>query len=224
MEARNLTNAVRLSHFFNSTNLEVVLESLSFEYTANPSAGLLEMKKALTSVRVAVSEDADAIARIFIESAEYHADLDPERYSVPAVETISARYRKDLQHPPDADGKAITLVAELGNEIVGFLDARLDQSPDPMHRKLIYCHVAEIAVSRRHQRQGIGERLLQAAEKWARQQGAQFASLEYHVANTGAGVFYLQQKYCAAHIIAVKRLQGPARRASRVKRNQLSPV
>jgi GNAT superfamily N-acetyltransferase len=125
------------------------------------------------------------------------------------VETISARYRKGRQHPPDSSGKAITLVAELSNEIVGFLDARLDQSPDPMHRNLIYCHIAEIAVSRRHQKLGIGGRLLRLAEEWGRQQGAQFASLEYHAANTEAGVFYRQHQYRAGHIVAVKRLQGP---------------
>lgn len=172
------------------------------------------MKEVYISVRAAVSKDGDAIARIFIESAKYHVALDPERYSVPAVETISARYRKGRQHPPDASEKAITLVAELSDEIVGFLDARLDQSPDPMHRKISYCHVAEIAVSRRHQKQGIGGRLLRAAEQWARQQGAEFASLEYHAANTGASLFYGQHKYCAAHIIAVKRLRGPARRVA----------
>jgi len=127
------------------------------------SAESFEMNEAHISVRAAVSEDAGAIARIFIESAEYHAGLDPERYSVPAIETIAARYRKGRQHPPpDANGKAITLVAELSNEIVGFLDARLDQSPDPMHRKIIYCDVAEIAVSSRHQKQGIGGQLLRA--------------------------------------------------------------
>lgn len=173
------------------------------------------MKTAHISVRAAISEDADTIALIFIESAEHHASLDPDRYLVPAVETISARYRKGRQHPPDSSGKAITLVAELSNEIVGFLDARLDQSPDPMHRNLIYCHIAEIAVSRRHQKLGVGGRLLRSAEEWARQQGAQFASLEYHAANTEAGVFYRQHQYWAAHIVAVKRLQGRARRARR---------
>jgi hypothetical protein len=31
-------------------------------------------------IRLAVSEDADGIARTFLESAEYHARIDPERY------------------------------------------------------------------------------------------------------------------------------------------------
>ena len=162
---------------------------------------------AALTIRPAASEDADGIARTFLESAEHHARLDPERYWIPAAETISARYREGRQHPPDADGGGITLVAELSGEIVGFIDARLDQSPDAMHREMIYCHVAEIAVSYRHRNQGIGGRLLQAAEEWGRRQGATFASLEYHVANTRAGDFYRRRMgYSTAAITAIKRL------------------
>jgi ribosomal protein S18 acetylase RimI-like enzyme len=159
------------------------------------------------TIRPAVSEDADAITRTYLESAEHHARLDPERYFVPAVEAISARYREGRQHPPDAGAEGITFVAELGGEIVGFIDARLDRSPDPMHREMIYCHVIEIAVSGRHQNRGIGGELLRAAEEWGRQQGAEFASLEYLAVNTRAGEFYQRRMgYRAASITAIKRL------------------
>jgi ribosomal protein S18 acetylase RimI-like enzyme len=158
---------------------------------------------AAITIRQAVSEDADGIARTFVESAEYHASIDPERYAVPAVQEISARYREG-RHA--AEG-GITLVAEISGEIVGFIDARLEQSPDPMHREILYCDIAEIAVSSRHQNQGVGERLLRAAEDWGRRQGAEFASLEYHSANVRASSFYHQRMgYRPAHIIAIKRL------------------
>lgn len=158
-------------------------------------------------IRPATSADADGIARAFIESADYHARLDPERYWLPAVETISARYREGRQHPPDAVAGRITLVAELGSEIVGFIDARTEQSPDPMHREILYCHISEFAVSDRYQHQGIGSSLLQAAEDWGRRQGAQFASLEFHTANMRASSFYQQRMgYRPAATIAIKRL------------------
>jgi len=158
-------------------------------------------------IRLAVSQDADGIARVFMESAEYHASLDAERYSVPAFETISARYREGRQHPPDAGAEAVTFVAELSGDVVGFIDARLERSPDAMHRDMIYCHIAEIAVSHRHQNQGIGGRLLQAAEDWGRRRGAEFASLEYHAANTRAGAFYQRRmRYRVVSITAIKRL------------------
>ena len=160
---------------------------------------------AAIEIRPAVPEDADGIVRVFLESAEYHAGLDPERYLTPAVAAISARYREGRQHPPD--GESVTLVAELGGEIAGFIDARLEQSPDAMHREMIYCHIAEIAVRRGHRQQGIGGRLLRAAEDWGRSLGAGFASLEYHTANTGASLFYQERMgYHAAAITAIKRL------------------
>lgn len=166
-----------------------------------------EASPATITIRPAVSADADGITRAFLESAEYHASLDPERYSVPTVETISARYREGRQHPPHAAGKAITLVAELNGEIVGFIDARLEPSSDAMHREIVYCHIADVAVNHRYQNQGIGKRLLRAAEDWGCRQGAEFASLEYHTANIRAGEFYQQRMgYRTASITAIKRL------------------
>ena len=160
------------------------------------------------TIRRALAGDGDGIARTFLESAAYHARLDSERYAVPVIEPIAARYREGRQHSPDAaNGPAITLVADVDGEIVGFVDARLDRSPDPMHRDMTYCHIVEIAVSERHQNRGVGARLLRAAEDWGREQGATFASLEYHTANTRAASFYQKKMgYRVAAIIAIKRL------------------
>ena len=157
------------------------------------------------TIRPAVSADADGITRTYLESAEHHLRLDPERYLIPTAEKISERYRAGLQHP--AEAQCITLVAELGGEIVGFVDVRLDRSPDPMHRDITYCHIVEIAVSSRCQSQGIGAQLMRAAEDWGRRQGAEFASLEYLAANTRAGEFYQRRMgYRVAAMLAIKRL------------------
>ncbi len=137
------------------------------------------------TIRPAVAEDAVRITRAFLESAAHHASLDSELYFVPAAETIAARYREGRQHPAEARAESITLVAELSAEIVGFIDARLYQPTDAMHRQMIYCLVSEIAVRREHRNHGIGAQLLQAAEDWGRRQGAEFAVLEYHAANAG---------------------------------------
>jgi hypothetical protein len=74
---------------------------------STPGSSLLPI-----AIRPAVREDAEGIARVFLESAEHHASLDPLRYAVPSFEAISERYRDGKQHPRDADGEAITLVAE----------------------------------------------------------------------------------------------------------------
>jgi ribosomal protein S18 acetylase RimI-like enzyme len=159
------------------------------------------------TIRPARPEDANGITRIYIESAEHHARLDPERYSVPAVETIAARYREGQQHPPQTEAESITLIAELAGEIVGFVDARVERFPDPMLCEMLYCHIVEIAVSLAHQSQGIGQQLLRAAEDWGREHGAEMAALEYLTANTRAGSFYEQRMgYRRAAAKSVKRL------------------
>jgi GNAT superfamily N-acetyltransferase len=154
---------------------------------------------AAIEIRPAVPEDADGIARTFLESAEYHAELDPERYSIPALEMVLALYRDGRQHPSHAGGEVMTLVAELSGKVVGFIDARLEQSPDAMHREMIYCHIAEIAVRTGYRNQDIGARLLRAAEDWGHRLGAEFASLEYHAANTRASLFYQERMATAWH-------------------------
>lgn len=158
-------------------------------------------------VRSAVADDADAIARVFVESAVHHAGLDPDRYTVPAAASISARYRTGRQHGVDLSMDNVTLVAELEGEIVGFVDARLDRSPDPMHRDLLYCHVGEIAVSGEYRSRGVGRRLLRAAEDWGRRHGAEFAYLEYHADNPRAGEFYqCRMGYRVAAHAVIRRL------------------
>jgi len=165
-----------------------------------------DASKPAAGIRRAVAKDADGITRTFLESAEHHASLDSELYFVPEVETIAARYREGRQHPAEGRAESITLVAEINDDIVGFIDARLYQPTDAMHRQMVYCLVSEIAVRREHQNHGIGRQLLRAAEDWGRQRGAEFAVLEYHAANTPAGAFYQHMHYRLASITAIRRL------------------
>ena len=165
-----------------------------------------EASKPAATIRRAVAEDADGITCTFLESAEHHASLDSELYFVPAAETIAARYREGQQHPAEDRAESITLVAELKGDIVGFIDARLYQPTDAMHRQMVYCLVSEIAVRREHQDHGIGGQLLRAAEAWGRQQGAEFALLEYHAANARAAAFYQHMHYRLTSITAIRRL------------------
>jgi ribosomal protein S18 acetylase RimI-like enzyme len=161
----------------------------------------------MIEIRSAAAEDVEGITSIFLESAAYHAELDPERYTIPAVESISALYRNRLQHSAQSHDEAITFVAECRGEVVGFTDVRLEQSEDAMHREMTYCHISEIAVREEYRNRGIGARLLQAAEDWGRTMGAEFSSLEFHSENARASSFYQGRLgYRPAAITAIKRL------------------
>ena len=160
---------------------------------------------ASVQIRQAIPEDAEGIARVYLESAEHHARIDPERNHVPGRAMIEERYRASRQHPVSASG-AVTLVAEAGGEILGFLDARIDHPFDPMYRQMAYCFIADVAVAESHRSQGIGQQLMRTAEEWGRLNGAELVVLEYHMANPRAAEFYARLGYRPASMVAVKRI------------------
>ncbi len=148
--------------------------------------------------------DAEGLARVYLESAHHHAAIDPDRYTIPGYEEVVVRYRNGEQHPDPA--RAVTLVAHEGRDVVGFIDAWLQRPIDLMHRLTVYCYIAEVAVSERHRSQGVGASLMEAAETWGRQQGAEYTSLDYNTNNPRAASFYQRMGYHAASVMAIKRL------------------
>ena len=154
-------------------------------------------------IRTATTEDAEAITGVYLQSAEHHAAINPERYYVPDHAAIIDRYRTGGQHPrtgPDC----VTLVAEVGNHLAGFVDARLEPTVDPMHRPMLYCYVVEIAVATEHRSHGFGKLLLEATEQWGRENGASFLSLEYNIRNPRAAAFYQRLGYQPASVATIK--------------------
>lgn len=153
----------------------------------------------------AVAADGDGYLRVYMESAKHHARIDPERYLLPEEKVVRARFEERLRMAEAGEG--VTLTAMREGQVVGFADAQLQRSHDQMHRELLYCYVAEIAVAPELQSKGIGARLLAAAEEWGRQQGAEYASLEYNAANVRAEAFYRERMgYSPASVLAIKRL------------------
>ena len=154
-------------------------------------------------IRPATAADAEGITRVYLESAEHHAAIDPARYCIPGPGSILERYRTGGQHPrhgPDC----ITFVAEIDGGVAGFVDARIERPFDAMHRPMVYCYVAEIAVAADRRSQGIGRLLMEAAEQWGREHGAEAVSLEYNSKNPRAASFYERIGYEAATVLALK--------------------
>lgn len=161
----------------------------------------------MTSVQIrpATPDDAAAITRVYMESAEHHAAIDPEHCHVPDRTAIEERYRQGRQHP-DSESPAITFVAEADGEIVGFLDAQIQMPFDPMLRRMTYCFIADVAVTATHRNQQIGEQLMQAVEAWAREQNAGFLALIYNTGNSRVAEFYSRLGYAPATMGMMKRL------------------
>jgi GNAT superfamily N-acetyltransferase len=146
-----------------------------------------EAAKQLVKVRPAQPADADALAAVYLASAEHHQRLDPSLYPSPDLEASAQRYRQRLPLGDDAE----ILVADIAGEVVGWVEIKLQQ-PGGEPRMLRESLTAEIDIAVLPDYRGarIGSDLLEAAEAWAADHSAEFMTSEVHTANVDAVRFY----------------------------------
>jgi len=104
---------------------------------------------------------------------------------------ITSRERRALEDALDAPSAASAmLVADRQPGVVGILllETRRDYFTDEAHG-----HVAILAVAREAEGQGVGRALLDAAERWGRQQGFRRLTLAVFADNQRAKQFYERQ-------------------------------
>lgn len=159
-------------------------------------------------VRPFRADDADAVAQAIVDSSLHHVSLEPKRYEVLDGTAVAAMYSAGRQHPPGVPAnERATLVAELDGSVVGVVDAHV-VVPEGAHRRYRYGLLAEVAVTARARRRGVGEALVRAAEAWARERGCQYTVLDYNARNDDAGRFYRERLgYQSAGMIVVKDLR-----------------
>jgi GNAT superfamily N-acetyltransferase len=156
--------------------------------------------------------DAEGLALAARDLAEQYAAQEPERFQVPDRGAQVAALRTVLQTPL-AD-HSIWLVAEAAGEAVGDAYAQIhdpmaDAAVQPQRdvgRRRVYLDY--LAVQARYRGQGIGGRLLQAVEQWARENGAELISTDTNLrSNFGAVEFYERHGYRKQAVILRKPLR-----------------
>lgn len=78
-------------------------------------------------IRGFTSEDADGAAALYIQSAEHHAQLDPDFYRVPPLEVVAAHYRELAK--TSATEPRNCFVAESDATVVGMVEVRISDPP-----------------------------------------------------------------------------------------------
>lgn len=137
-------------------------------------------------------DDAHALARVYIASAEYHAKIDPSAYRTPDPNSVTAHYQELLRD----DAAGVSVADSPAGAIVGMVQVRI-ASAAPEHSMLRPRRIAEveIAVLAEHRRAGVGRRLLADAERWATERDAQVVVLDMLTANIDAFRFYEAEGY-----------------------------
>jgi GNAT superfamily N-acetyltransferase len=156
-------------------------------------------------------EDAAGLVRAAADLAQQYAELEPDRFVVPDEAAALTHYEKALTRP--AQEGVLTLVAEIDGQAVGAVVAEL-REPLPnaavqpqldVRRRRAY--LGYLAVQERYRGRGIGGRLLDAVEVWAREQGAELIATDTNLrSNVGAAEFYERHGYERQAVILRKRL------------------
>ena len=143
-------------------------------------------------IRPATDADFEAMIDLDQASAEHHAAIDPVAWEVPdragSAEFLRRRHAED----PSRE----TLVATVDGRVVGMVEiaiVRPGVAGGAMRR--VPSADLGIAVLPAWRGQRIGEALMQVAEAWARERGAEQMILDMAAANDGAQRFYERLGY-----------------------------
>lgn len=127
------------------------------------------------SVRNVTAEDAPNVCRICCEDLGYDCD-----------ETLVLQRITELDLTSE-----VVFVAEVDGEVSGYIHGEL-------YRTLYFetmCNLLGLAVSRKCRRMGLGRKLVQTCEEWAKQNGVHLMRVNSGMGRTGAHDFYRDMGY-----------------------------
>jgi GNAT superfamily N-acetyltransferase len=138
--------------------------------------------------------DGEGLARVWLDNAKYHAELAPDLFQVPEDTGLAEWMETKIAPAPPAD--RLSLIAEVDGRLVGFMSARLLEPMEEAERQVVgevgetRLVINALGVERSHWRQGVGTKLMKAAEDWGRERGATLVCLDTWVESPVSVPFY----------------------------------
>ena len=137
------------------------------------------------TIRPGRREDAEAAARLWMQSAEEHTAHDRIYATAPGAEQMMRRFLADLA----SSGHSFLFVAESHGRVVGFISGELREG-SPTFRQKTWASVDDVFVEQDYRNLGIGKALLEGVEAWAKERRANGVSLQVAAANERGRKFY----------------------------------
>ncbi|HXV98759.1 MAG TPA: GNAT family N-acetyltransferase, partial [Anaerolineae bacterium] len=126
------------------------------------------------TIRMADTDDLSVLCKLYVEFHEFHVRGVPDRLLSlgPAATYDCAKLYPNLEKIIQ-NSEAALFLAEIADHPVGLAEVYVRQD-EANSAKVVrrYGHLQSLMVQEAYRQQGIGTRLLEAAEQWARQQGA----------------------------------------------------
>jgi GNAT superfamily N-acetyltransferase len=160
------------------------------------------------SIRSAKLQDVDVLCRLYGEFHEFHVKGvpdrlvslgEPERHDTPKLRSDVAKVINDQNSE--------ILLSLVDNQVVGFAEVyfRTDRL-NPARVAYNYGHLQSLLVTEAFRHHGIGEKLLEAAENWAKARGADEMRLDIWEFPEGPLRFYEKTGYRTLRRKLVRRL------------------
>ena len=126
-------------------------------------------------IRTATEQDLDALDRLYYEFHQYHAREIPDRLrDLGQIEDQDwSRLHQALQDI-FASQDAVIFLAEDSGQVIGLVEVyiRQDDEANTLVVPHKYAYLQSLMVSEAYRRSGIGKKLMDTAQQWARGKGA----------------------------------------------------
>jgi GNAT superfamily N-acetyltransferase len=114
--------------------------------------------------------DGDGLARSWLDAGADYVTLNPDLFQIPQADGLAQRLDEWLLNIASEDAHA--LVAEKDEQVVGFITAAVERPVENAAGQLlrdlgrVRVVIHALVVQEAHRWQGIGTRLMEAAEEW----------------------------------------------------------
>ena len=159
-------------------------------------------------IRLAQERDIAALAELYVELHAFHVDHLPDRLRIPNATpdqpdpALEQGIRRIL-----ADADSAIFVADIDGRAAGLAEISV-REPDthPLRVTRRYAHLQSLVVSRQFRHLGVGVRLIEAAQHWAKERGAAEIQLDLWEFAAGPLPFYAALGYRTLKRTMVKAL------------------
>ena len=149
------------------------------------------------TVRPAGLRDLEWLCKSYYEFHEFHVRGVPDRLATLGESDPGedSKLRASLEKIINGDDSML-FIADVTGRPVGFAEVYVRQdTPDPARVSYRYGRLQSLMVDEAFRRQGVGRRLMEAAERWAREQGATEMRLDIWEFGQGPLGFYGKTGY-----------------------------
>jgi len=138
-------------------------------------------------IRTATTADVETIVSLWVELMQLHQPFGMNFETVPqAVGLVLPEINKRISDP----NTRVFLAGEGAGMIIVFMKYLAETMK---HRRIGY--IAETVVNEKFRRQGVGEKLFEAARNWLVDQGAEYLELQVSPQNAGARKFWVDKGF-----------------------------